>query len=221
MKILWNILTTMAAVAAITCCGQSGWSAAEKELISCDGATMRVLTVYDAADSLVLRKECGTISEKELKSHEYQSLADKMVATVTSPEEDGVGIAGPQVEYPAASSRYSVSTRPESRSRSILTSGSPPAGAKGNPVPKDVSAFREGAAKWPVTVTSTSPTRPSGPYATQPKASADSPPSSSSTSATTSTASSTPTTLTAGFSNILRISIDQFFRQIVSQDEFA
>ena len=58
---------------------------------------MRVLTVYDAADSLVLRKECGTISEKELKSHEYQSLADKMVATVTSPEEDGVGIAGPQV----------------------------------------------------------------------------------------------------------------------------
>lgn len=49
MKILWNILTTMAAVAAITCCGQSGWSAAEKELIGCDGATMRVLTVYDAA----------------------------------------------------------------------------------------------------------------------------------------------------------------------------
>ena len=97
MKILWNILTTMAAVAAITCCGQSGWSAAEKELIGCDGATMRVLTVYDAADSLVLRKECGTISEKELKSNEYQSLADKMVATVTSPEEDGVGIAGPQV----------------------------------------------------------------------------------------------------------------------------
>ena len=97
MKIVWNILTTMAAVAAITCCGQSGWSAAEKELIGCDGATMRVLTVYDAADSLVLRKECGTISDKELKSHEYQSLADKMVATVTSPEEDGVGIAGPQV----------------------------------------------------------------------------------------------------------------------------
>ena len=207
MKILWNILTTMAAVAAITCCGQSGWSAAEKELISCDGATMRVLTVYDAADSLVLRKECGTISEKELKSHEYQSLADKMVATVTSPEEDGVGIAGPQVGI--------------SRRIVAVTSGSPPAGAKGSPVPKDVSAFREGAAKWPVTVTSTSPTRPSGPYATQPKASADSPPSSSSTSATTSTASSTPTTLTAGFSNIVRISINPFFRQIVSQDEFA
>ena len=36
-------------------------------------------------------------SGKELKSNEYQSLADKMVATVTSPEEDGVGIAGPQV----------------------------------------------------------------------------------------------------------------------------
>lgn len=213
MKILWNIFTTMAAVAAITCCGQSGWSAAEKELIGCDGATMRVLTVYDAADSLVLRKECGTISEKELKSHEYQSLADKMVATVTSPEEDGVGIAGPQVGISrriVAVQRFDKAGEPFEVYPNIRIT----AGAKGNPVPKDVSAFREGAAKWPVTVTSTSPTRPSGPYATQPKASADSPPSSSSTSATTSTASSTPTILTAGFSNILRISIDQFFSSI-------
>ncbi len=58
---------------------------------------MRVLTVYDRQDSLVLRTKCTGISTVELTSDEYKILADKMVATVTSPEEDGVGIAGPQV----------------------------------------------------------------------------------------------------------------------------
>ncbi len=201
----------MAAVAAITCCGQSGWSAAEKELIGCDGATMRVLTVYDAADSLVLRKECGTISEKELKSHEYQSLADKMVATVTSPEEDGVGIAGPQVGISrriVAVQRFDKAGEPFEVYPNIRITARR---GEREPGPEGCLSIPGRRGEVAVTVTSTSSTRPSGPYATQPKASADSPPSSSSTSATTSTASSTPTTLTAGFSNIPRISIDHFF----------
>lgn len=97
MKTLGNILAAMTTVAAISCTSQSGWSDAEKSLIMNDGATMRVLTVNDASDSLTLRKSCGRINENELKSIEYQTLAEKMVATVTSPEQDGVGIAGPQV----------------------------------------------------------------------------------------------------------------------------
>ena len=97
MKTLENILAAMTTVAAISCTSQSGWSDAEKSLIMNGGATMRVLTVNDASDSLTLRKSCGRINEKELKSIEYQTLAEKMVATVTSPEQDGVGIAGPQV----------------------------------------------------------------------------------------------------------------------------
>jgi len=87
----------MMAATAISCGNRSGWSSAEMELIRDERATMRVLTVNDAADSLTLRKECRRISEKGLKSNEYQRLAEKMVVTVTSPEEDGVGIAGPQV----------------------------------------------------------------------------------------------------------------------------
>ena len=39
----------------------------------------------------------GFITENDLKSIEYQTLAEKKVSTVTSPEQDGVGIAGPQV----------------------------------------------------------------------------------------------------------------------------
>ena len=100
MKTLGNILAAMTTVAARSCTSQSGWSDAEKALIMNGGATMRVLTVNDASDSLTLRKSCGRINEKELKSIEYQTLAEKMVATVTSPEQDGVGIAGPQVGIP-------------------------------------------------------------------------------------------------------------------------
>ena len=97
MRTLGIILTAMMAATAISCGNRSGWSSAEMELIRDERTTMRVLTVNDAADSLTLRKECRRIGEKGLKSNEYQRLAEKMVATVTSPEEDGVGIAGPQV----------------------------------------------------------------------------------------------------------------------------
>lgn len=97
MTTLGIILTAMMAATAISCGNRSGWSSAEMELIRDERTTMRVLTVNDAADSLTLRKECRRISEKGLKSNEYQRLAEKMITTVTSPEEDGVGIAGPQV----------------------------------------------------------------------------------------------------------------------------
>lgn len=85
MKTLGNIIAAMTTVAAISCTNQSGWSDTEKTLIMNGGATMRVLTVNDASDSLTLRKSCERINENELKSIEYQTLAEKMVATVTSP----------------------------------------------------------------------------------------------------------------------------------------
>ena len=58
---------------------------------------LRVLTIEDAADSLVLRTPCADFTPEMLSSSEYASLAKLMVATVTDPSEDGVGIAGPQV----------------------------------------------------------------------------------------------------------------------------
>ena len=58
---------------------------------------MRVLTVDDVADSLVLRTPSVDFTAAQLRSPLLDVLCDKMVATVTSPEQDGVGIAGPQV----------------------------------------------------------------------------------------------------------------------------
>ena len=59
--------------------------------------TMRVLTIADSADLAVLRAPSVNLSEDALHSDEYAGLCSLMVATVTHPSQDGVGIAGPQV----------------------------------------------------------------------------------------------------------------------------
>ena len=76
---------------------RGGWTAAERELITGQPAVMRVLTVEDEADMKVLRTPCRDLSARELADPLYEALAAKMLATVTSPEQDGVGIAAPQV----------------------------------------------------------------------------------------------------------------------------
>ncbi len=72
-------------------------SAEERALISGSDSVMRVLTVFDAADSLVLRAESVDFTEEDLRSEAFRALSAKLLATVTSPEQDGVGIAAPQV----------------------------------------------------------------------------------------------------------------------------
>ena len=86
---------TILSLSAVGCKG--GWTAAERALIENQPSVMRVLTVEDEADLKVLRTPCRDISARELADPLYALLAEKLVATVTSPEQDGVGIAGPQV----------------------------------------------------------------------------------------------------------------------------
>ena len=69
----------------------------ERALVRGEGAVMRVLTVNDTADSLLLRTPCSDFARRDLASDDLRRLAERMVATVTSPEQNGVGIAGPQV----------------------------------------------------------------------------------------------------------------------------
>ena len=59
--------------------------------------TMRVLTIEDSCDNAVLRDTSRNLSVKALLSEEYAELTKLMLATVTHPSQDGVGIAGPQV----------------------------------------------------------------------------------------------------------------------------
>lgn len=95
MKVRLPMIVLAAAMLVAGCRG--GWTAAERELIESQPDVMRVLTVEDAADLKVLRAECRDFSARELADPLYAELASKLIATVTSPEQDGVGIAGPQV----------------------------------------------------------------------------------------------------------------------------
>lgn len=76
---------------------RGGWTAAERDLIESQPDVMRVLTVDDDADLKILRTTCRDFSARELADPLYEVLASKLIATVTSPEQDGVGIAGPQI----------------------------------------------------------------------------------------------------------------------------
>lgn len=96
-----KILILAAIIVSVTSCGQNGnkseWTDEERGIIACDGDIMRVLTINDKEDSLFLRKQCSDIGTEDILSDTYMMLAEKMIATVTSPDQDGVGIAGPQV----------------------------------------------------------------------------------------------------------------------------
>ncbi len=92
-----------ATILAASCAGDknSGLSLSEAELdilASADSAgVLRVLTIYDKADSLVLRDTSVNFSDADLQSEAYAQLAEYLVATVTSPAQGGVGIAAPQI----------------------------------------------------------------------------------------------------------------------------
>jgi len=82
------------------------FNASEKALISnalsADGTsfpegTMRVLTIQDSSDLKVLRDSSVNFSDAALLSEEFASLCSLMIATMTHPSQDGVGIAAPQV----------------------------------------------------------------------------------------------------------------------------
>lgn len=60
-------------------------------------AAMRVLSMNNPDDSLFLRQQSKDIPVSVIKSRSYTRLAERMVETVTSPEQDGVGLAAPQV----------------------------------------------------------------------------------------------------------------------------
>ena len=87
----------MLCAVALAGCSCGGWRRAERNLIGNEPCVMRVLTVEDSADVAILRAKSCNIPVKELKGQTYRVLAESMLATVTSPEQDGVGIAGPQV----------------------------------------------------------------------------------------------------------------------------
>ena len=86
------ILSTM----TLNSCNR-GFTQQELSLIHEADSTMRVLTVDNPEDSAVLRAKSSDLSTEMLHSDDYKRLAELMLATVTHPSQDGVGIAAPQV----------------------------------------------------------------------------------------------------------------------------
>ena len=87
-------------LAAVSCGRQAvrdGFTQEELAIICSPDSIMRVLTIEDSTDLTVLRSESRDIPAGSLLSDEYAMLAERMIATVTHPSQDGVGIAGPQV----------------------------------------------------------------------------------------------------------------------------
>ncbi len=77
--------------------GAADLSKDEKALIAGSDSLMRVLTVYDKDDSLLLRNASIDFTDRDLLSKDFEALAAKMLHTVQDPSQDGVGIAAPQV----------------------------------------------------------------------------------------------------------------------------
>ena len=74
-----------------------GFSRQELKILNEADSIMRILTILDKSDLAVLRAPSRDFSSEALLSENFARLAELMVATVTHPSQDGVGIAGPQV----------------------------------------------------------------------------------------------------------------------------
>ena len=97
-----NIFKSLAVMALAICFScqrqtEKGFNDSELNIINGSDSIMRVLTIEEETDLAVLRTSSTDLSLAGLQSDEYDRLAELMVATVTHPSQDGVGIAAPQV----------------------------------------------------------------------------------------------------------------------------
>lgn len=96
MKFFAKISAAVCAAVAATACG--GFDAGERRVINGgEGEIMRVLTTADSDDSLTLRRISAPLDEKAVTSDDFAVLRRRMLATVRNPQNEGVGIAAPQV----------------------------------------------------------------------------------------------------------------------------
>ena len=95
-RMLEPVLVAVAIVAGFLVWGsRRAFTKGERTIIRESDSVMYVTVLPE--DCLVLRTPCADLTPAELKSKELKSLMAKMLSTVRSPQQDGVGIAAPQV----------------------------------------------------------------------------------------------------------------------------
>lgn len=91
-------ILSLIAVSLTMCNIKPTWTAAEEALITESTDTkMRLWTVDNETDSVFLRQQCLPLTKEDIASPIFHQLKDRMLLTVTDPENEGVGIAAPQV----------------------------------------------------------------------------------------------------------------------------
>lgn len=81
----------------LSCNGKDNWTDAERELIGSQGDVMHVTKTDNEADLAILRSISRDLPVEAVMDPIFPVLAEKMTKTMLAPENDGVGIAGPQV----------------------------------------------------------------------------------------------------------------------------
>ncbi len=97
---MFKHIPILACAALLFCnCGGRGFTKEERKLIGKDpeAGLMRVLTVNSEEDLNFLRREAGLLNDADIASPWFKVLCHRMLATVTDPSQEGVGIAAPQV----------------------------------------------------------------------------------------------------------------------------
>jgi len=89
------IMFIVSALPLISCVSQT-WTKAEKDIIDSESPVLRILSIQDPADSVVLRKQSTDISVADINSEFYNKLVVELVETLKSTE-GGVGLAAPQI----------------------------------------------------------------------------------------------------------------------------
>lgn len=95
------LLVALAAMAVTYTVGpllhRSPFDARETAIIERSDSVLYVTVLRDPADSVILRTPSVDLTRRQLRSPQLETLTAKMLATVRSPRQDGVGIAAPQV----------------------------------------------------------------------------------------------------------------------------
>lgn len=91
-----KILVILSCALLLSSCG--GFTSAECEVIfGGEGDIMSLTTISNRADSLLLRSKSQPMNRGMVATEELATLCRRMLATVQNPENEGVGIAAPQV----------------------------------------------------------------------------------------------------------------------------
>lgn len=96
------ILLSLVFFPCLICCTGTGpqggkFSQREREIILKSDSVMYVYTLHEPLDTAVLRTKCAPLDTEEISSELFRTLTAKMMSTVKSPRQDGVGLAATQV----------------------------------------------------------------------------------------------------------------------------